>query len=178
LPASGARVNHFDNLYEGSSVYTSVNSPNANGEEKMYLQAGAGAKGKIFITDLDSLPKNIAINKAELVLSQSAGDTQYVAPLVLDLYRIDDAGQTPTIDDGFVAFRGIRNAESGSGASINRYRFNLTRYFQKLVQGIYNNNGFYLKTYIANSNTERVVLANSSTDKNYQVTLLITYTKL
>ena len=178
LPVSGVKVNHIDNVYTGAPVSTSVNNPNSNGEEKMYLQAGAGVKGKIFLTDFDSLPKNIAINKAELVLSQSGTDTQYVAPLVLDLYRIDDAGQIPTIDDGYVGFRGVRETETVNSNSINRYRFSLTRYFQKLIQGVYHNNGFYLKTYIPNSNCERVVITNSSTDKNYQITLLVTYTKL
>lgn len=178
LPVSGVKINHIDNIYTGAPVYTSVNNPNSNGEEKMYLQAGAGVKGKLFITDLDNLPKNIAINKAELILSQSGSDTQYVAPLVLDLFRIDDAGQVPAIDDGLVGFRGIRTAEAVNGSSINRYRFYLTRYFQKLLQGVYHNNGFYLQTYFPNSNSERVVIANSSTDKNYQITLLVTYTKL
>jgi hypothetical protein len=179
LPASGVKVNHFDNIYTGSPAYTSISSPNTNGEEKMYLQSGAGTKGKIFITDLDKLPKDIAINKAELVISQSGADTQYVAPLVLDLFRIDDAGIARLIeDDALSGFGGVRTAETVNGVVINRYRFNLKRYFQKLIQGVYNNNGFYLQTYLPNSNTERVVIANSSTDKNYQISLLVTYTKL
>jgi len=179
LPVSGITVNHIDNIYSGTPVYTSVNSPNANGEEKLYLQAGAGAKGKIFITDLDSLPKNIAINKAELVLSQSASDTSYVAPLVLELFRINDVGKAEALeDDAYSGFGGVRTAETVNGVTINRYRFNLKRYFQKLLQGGYHNNGFYLQTYIPNANSERVVIANSSTDENYKLTLVVTYTKL
>lgn len=181
LPVSGVKVNHFDNVYNGTPVYTSVNTPNVNGEQKIYLQAGVGVKGKIFITDLDSLPKNIAINKAELIVSQSASDTQYIAPLVLDLYRIDDAGQAQRVDDDVISasgYGGVRIAETVNGNIINRYHFNFKKYFQKLLQGVYHNNGFYLQTYLPNSNAERVVIANSPTDKNYQVTLLITYTKL
>ena len=135
-------------------------------------------KGKLLIADLDSLPKNIAINKAEFVLSQSAQDTLYAAPTVLDMYRIDDAGQIPTIDDGLIGFRGIIEGETVNGANINRYRFNVTNYLQKLIQGYYHNNGFYLQTFVPNANSERVVIANSSTDKNYQLILVVTYTKL
>ncbi len=182
IPVSGVSVNHFDNLYTGTPVNASVTSPNVNGEEKMYLQAGAGVKGRILIKDLDSLPKNIAINKAELILSEvaqvAAVDT-YAAPLVLNMYRIDDAGQAQHFeDDGSSGFGGVRTAETVNGISINRYHFNIKRYFQKLIQGIYTNKGFYLETISSNTNSERVVIANSSTDKNYQITLVITYTKL
>ena len=182
IPVSGARANHFDNIYTGAPVNTSVTSPNVNGEEKMYLQAGAGVKGKILIKDLDSLPKNIAINKAELVLSQVADvfatDT-FSGPLLLNLYRINDAGTGSALEDANLAgFGGVKTAENINGVTINRYRFNIKRYFQKLIQGVYSNKGFYLETIAPNSNSERVVIGNSSTDKNYQITLVITYTKL
>ncbi len=179
LPVSGGRVNHFDNIYTGTPVFTSANTPNPNGEEKMFIQAGAGVKGKILITDLDSLPKNIAINKAEIIFSQSASDTSYIAPLLLDLFRIDDSGQPQRIDDdGLSGFGGVRVSETVGGAAITRYRFNFKKYFQKLLQGVYKNNGFYLQSYAASLNSERVVISNSSSDQNYKVTLLITYTKL
>lgn len=182
IPIAGVTINHFDNVYTGAPVNASVTSPNVNGEEKMYVQAGAGVKGKIFISNLDSLPKNIAINKAEIILSQVApvasADT-FLAPLVLNLFRIDDAGQAQRFeDDGTAGFGGVLTAETVNGVSINRYRFNIKRYFQKLIQGIYPNKGFYLEALAANTNSERVVIANSSTDKNYQITLVITYTKL
>jgi len=182
LPFSGVTVNHFDNVYTGSPVSVSVSNPNINGEEKMYLQAGAGVKGKIFINNLDSLPANIAINKAELILSQipqvSSVDT-FAPPIVLNMYRIDDAGQTQRLDDdGATGFGGVITSETVNGVAINRYHFNIKRYFQKLIQGVYPNKGFYLETLAPTSNSERVVIANSSTDKNYQITLVVTYTKL
>ena len=179
LPIAGVTINHFDNIYTGTPVATSINTPNVNGEEKLYLQAGAGVKGKIFITDLDSLPKNIAINKAEIVITQTT-DTLYPAPSLLDLYRIDDAGQAKVIDDdGLLGFGGVRTAETlTDGSVVYRYRFNFKKYFQKLIQGVYHNNGFYLETYSANNNAERVVISNSSTDKNYQITIQVIYTKL
>lgn len=179
FPFTGVRVNHFDNVYTGSPVNTSITSPNPNGEEKVYLQAGVGTKGRLYIKDLDSLPKNIAVNKAELILSQSAGDTTYLAPLLLNLYRVDDAGQAVKLDDdGLNGFGGVRTAETVNGATINRYRFNVKRYMQKLLQGVYPNKGFYVEPIAPNTNSERVVLSNSSTDNNYQIKLVVTYTKM
>ncbi len=179
LPISGVTVNHFDNIYTGTPVSASVTTPNVNGEEKMFLQAGSGVRGRILITDLDILPKNIAINKAEIILSQTSGDTSYTTPLVLDLFRIDDAGKPQLLeDDGSDGFGGVRITEVVNGNSITRYRFNVKNYFQKLIQGVYSNKGFYLQTLSPNSNSERVVIANSSTDKNYQITIQVTYTKL
>lgn len=181
LPISGVTVNHFDNVYTGTPVATSVTNPNPNGEERMYIQGGAGTKGKIVITDLDSLPKNIAINKAEIVFTQrmNSTDTAYNAPELLDLYRIDDAGQAQGIDDdGLTGFGGVLTTETVNGETVYRYRFNVKKYFQKLLQGIYNNNGFYLQVYRENVKTERVVIGNSSTDAKYQIAVEVTYTKL
>ena len=181
IPVSGVKVNHFDNNYAGTPVYTVVNSPNPLGETKLYLQGGAGVKGKILLPDLDSLPKGIAINKAELILSQSneSTDTTYVAPLLLDLFRIDDAGVAQQLeDDGLSHFGGVKVAETVNGEIINRYRFNIKKYFQNLINGTYKNNGFFVQIVGANSNSERVVIANSSSDEKYKVTLVVTYTKL
>lgn len=192
IPIAGATIDHFDNSYNGTPVYTSINSPNPNGEQKMYIQAGAGVKGKILITNLDSLArkagiigmdnlgKKVGINKAELILSQSAGDTLYAAPLVLSLYRIDDGGFAQLLEDESTSsvFGGTRLTENINGVPITRYRFNITRYFQRLVQGVHSNKGFYLQPEVANTNLERVVIGNSSIDQNYKVTLIVTYTKL
>jgi hypothetical protein len=179
IPVSGVRVNHFDNTYTSAPVYSSVNNPNPAGETKMYVQGGAGVRGKLMIPDLDSLPKNILVNKAELVISQTDADTTYPAPLLLDLYRIDDAGDAQKLeDDGLTHFGGVKVLESVNGVSVNRYRFNIKKYFQKLINGTYANNGFYVQVLGANSNSERVVLANSSTDEKYKITLVVTYTKL
>lgn len=179
IPVSGVTVNHIDNIYTGTAIYTSVNTPNVNGEEKMYLQAGAGSKGKILISNLDSLPKNIAVNKAELVFTQSAPDTQFAVPPLLDLFRIDDAGQPQRLeDDGAPYYDGTSIQETVDGTVVTRYKFNIKRYFQKLLQGIYPNKGFYLQTLSSNNNCERVVIANDAVDSKYKVTLVVTYTKL
>jgi len=116
-----------------------------------------------------------------LILSQSneSTDTTYVAPLLLDLFRIDDAGVAQQLeDDGLSHFGGVKVAETVNGEIINRYRFNIKKYFQNLINGTYKNNGFFVQIVGANSNSERVVIANSSSDEKYKVTLVVTYTKL
>ncbi len=182
LPVSGTTLNHFDNYYTGTPVQASVsrnNAANSNVEEKMYLQTGAGVKGKILITDLDSLPKNIIINKAELVVSQADGDTLYPAPDFVDLFRIDDAGQPKVLEDyNPLNSWGQRKYETVNGITYCRYRFNFKKYFQLLIQGVWHNNGFYLETYSPESKADRLVISNSSTNKNYQISIEVIYTKL
>lgn len=179
IPVSGVAVNHFDNIYAGTPVLSSVTTPNPAGEQKLYLQGGAGVYGKLQIKDLDSLPQNILVNKAEIILTQSVTDTGYVPPAVLDLFRIDDVGNEQELeDDGFSHFGGTSEYVNINGATVVRYKFNIRTYFQKLLQGVYKNNGFYLKTLTPYSNTERVVIANLGTDPNYTISLYITYTKM
>lgn len=179
IPVSGVRVNHFDQNYTGTPVATSVNNPNPAGEPKAYVQGGAGVRSKIVISDWDSLPKNIAINKAELVLTQTAEDTSYRAPILLDLFRIDDAGNAQVLEDEDQSYYGgTRVTETVNGVAYVRYRFNIKKYFQKLVSGTYNNNGFYLQVLVGNSHSERVVIANPGNDNNYKISFIVTYTKL
>lgn len=178
-----ATVNHFDHTYTGSPVYNSVNNPNPAGEQELYVQAGSGAKSKLLFAELDSLPRNIAINRAELILTcspnQNGIDTVYIPPLLLNLFRIDDSGTAQQLEDnGTSHYGGVRVAETVNGTSVYRYRFNIQKYLQKVIAGTYNNNGLYLQTISANVNAERAVLLNSTTEPDYRISLIITYTKL
>ncbi|MDB5284948.1 MAG: hypothetical protein JWO06_4023, partial [Bacteroidota bacterium] len=119
IPISGAAVNHFDNIYTGTPAATAANSSAA--QPKLYLQGGAGTKGKLTITNLATLPKNIGINKAEFIFSQTAGDTAYAAPFQLSLFRIDDAGNGQYLEDqGLSTFGGSLFTENINGVYINR----------------------------------------------------------
>jgi len=178
FPFSGIIVNHFDNTYNSTPVNTAIQAGSNAVQSKVYIQGGAGTRAKITM-NLDSLPKKIGVNKAELVLSQTATDTLFPAPLQLALYRADDAGQEQVLDDnGTSGYGGIVELDSVNGIVITRYRFNITRYFQKLVEGIYNNNGLFIETSSPNTASERIVIANPANDKNYRITLDVTFTKL
>lgn len=179
IPVAGNKVNHIDNLYGGSAVALSISSPNPSGEEKMYVQGGIGTKGKIVINQLDSLPTNIAINKAEIILTQSSGDTAITAPVVLDLFRIADDGTAANLeDDGLSHFGGVRVSETVNGNNVVRYRFNIKKYFQRLINKVHNNNGLYLQVLSPATNLDRLVVGNPPADENLRVKLIVTYTKL
>ena len=178
LPITGASINHFDNTYNGTPASAAINSGNIP-QQKLYLQGGIGIKGKILMTGLSTLPKNTGINKAELVLTQVAGDTLYPAPLTLSLFYIDDSGNAQYLEDqGLGTFGGTLIAETVNGVVYNRYKFNISKYLQRVLQGVHNNNGLYLQVPSSATSSERVVIGNSSTDQNYKVSLVITYTKL
>ncbi len=95
---AGVVVNHYDCTSASTAVAAAIQSgPTA---QKVYLEAGSGAEGKITFS-LDSILKygHVGINKAEVVFSQSPTDTQFAAPVTLNLLRIDDAGVGQTLDD-------------------------------------------------------------------------------
>ena len=174
---SGATVNHFDNNYFGAPVYNAIHSPLAN-NQKVYLEGGAGTQGQILI-NLDSLPKNIGVNKAELIVALSQPDSQYAAPSYLNLLRIDDAGVGQNLDDAnSTIFGGGISGDTINGTLVYRYHFNISLYMQKLVQGIYNNHGLYLAIPGANSTPARAVLTNLPNDKIRRTYLTVTFTKL
>ena len=178
FPIAGLTVNHFDNSYNGTPVNSALQNPNTN-NQKVFLQGGCGTEAKILI-NLDSLPKNIGINKAELILAESQPDSQYTVPISLSLLRIDDAGIGQNVDDVSSSnFGGYLQADTVGGVVVNRYHFNISLYMQKLVQGIYNNKGLYLAIPSPNSTPARVVLANPPVaNKTYRTYLTVTYTKL
>ena len=174
----GVNANHFDNSYVGTPVNSAIHNPSTS--QKIFLEGGGGTQAKILL-NLSSLPKGIGVNKSELIVAESQIDSQYTAPTFLSLMRIDDAGIAQTLDDAqSTTFGGTLQADTVGTAIVNRYHFNISLYMQKLVQGIYNNNGLYLAIPSANSTPERVVLTNPppASDKIHRTYLTVTYTKL
>jgi hypothetical protein len=188
-PFLGVAVNHFDNTYYGTPVAQALNTSSNTVQQKIYLEGGGGTVGKIVINlnsldsmvglrHSDSLPLKIGINKAELVFTQSPSDTQYAAPLSLNLLRIDDAGVGQPLEDASTTmYGGNLETDYVNGIAYNRYRFQINRYFQHLIQGVFNNNGLFIETNSPATNVERVVLANSPTNNYYKISLVVTYTK-
>ena len=181
---TGVTVNHYDCTAENTPVTAAIHAGPA--AQKVYLEAGSGAEGKITFS-LDSILKygHVGINKVEVVFSQSPSDTQFTAPETINLLRIDDAGTGQVLDDAsYSTFGGVLTYETVTPTlNIYRYRFNITRYFQKLVEGVYNNNGLYVQVVNGNQVADRVVLTNTTNtatpnSKNYKISLSVTYTKL
>lgn len=179
LTFSGVAINHYDCIHGNTPVQATIDAGTA--AQSVYLEAGSGAGGLITFS-LDSTLKGgkVGISKAEIVFSQSSSDGEFASPPQLNLLRVDDAGQGQVLDDAvYPTYGGVLTSEAVSPVmNINRYRYNITRYFQKLVQGVYNNNGLFLQIQNGAQVGDRVVLSNIRGDKNYKISLAVTYTKI
>ncbi len=129
----------------------------------LYLQAPAGLRARLQIPYIDALKgRNIAVNKAELVLYTSSPEVDGFdmhAPR-LTLYREDIAGQRQPVPDGDSRTSG--GGYGGDGRSLwyrygnwrafggymkegeDRYVFHLTSYIQDLLQGKINRSEFFI----------------------------------
>jgi hypothetical protein len=183
IGASSFAVNHFDHNYNGSVVSAAISNPSSAGDALAYVQAGAGTKAKITFAGLDSLPDNIAINKAEVTIYQvidpTGYDTIFTPPTYLNLLRIDDDGSPKVLDDAIIGnFGANRVAVTVDGVTMYRYKFNITSHLQKIQNGTYNNNGYSLESLSANTNAERVVITNPPANEKLKISLRVLYTKL
>lgn len=175
ISSAGQTVNRFENTFS-STVNQYLNNTETISDEVLPIISGGGTKVKITIPQFDSLPKEIAINKAEILLPLSTVYGSYdsiFTPLPsIGFYRIDDLGLEK---DDTQFLNGKLETVTINGETIKRYRVNITQYAQNLLKGTYKNNGFTLAA--PDASGARVVLANT-TDKNHKIALRIIYTKL
>lgn len=85
-------VNHFDHQNSGTALSSAISAGvSATTQLAGYIQSGAGAKLKIRIPGLSTLPAQIGVTKAELILPVDISDTaNYPLPATPVLYRLDD----------------------------------------------------------------------------------------
>ncbi|MFC3198899.1 DUF4270 family protein [Parapedobacter deserti] len=149
------------------AVQVQLDNPEGN-YETVYLQAPAGLRTRLRIPYIDSLKgRNIAVNKAELVLYvDEVSDEQFnaYAPR-LTLYREDIAGRRQPVPDGDSRTSQNNFGQSGFGGdgrslwyrygtwrafggeldnARKRYVFQLTSYVQDLLLGKINSNEFFI----------------------------------
>ncbi len=128
------------------------------GDSLLFLQALGQVRTDIFFPFLDDLlDESWLINKAEMVIPVDEGFVSQIfpAPPQLLLLRHREEGGLGFVTDyalGFDYFGGQYNAEN------NQYVFNITQYFQQLVDGTYPNLGMALMTSRAHDRPERIVL--------------------
>ena len=175
ISSSGQSVNRFEHTL-GNTVNQCLTNAETVSDEILPIVSGGGTKVKITIPELDSLPQNVAINKAEFIIPLSTVysnyDTIFTPPGAIAFYRLNDLGVEVNDTD---YSNGRIETVTINGQTIKRYRVNITRYAQNLLKGAYKNNGFVLAA--PDANGQRMVLSNS-TDKNYRIALKIIYTKL
>ncbi|MCD6366708.1 MAG: DUF4270 domain-containing protein [Bacteroidales bacterium] len=169
-----AYFNIFSHDYTGTSFENDINQDTAT--DDIYIQAMGGVKAKI---DLDELltwkdSGNIAINKAELVLTINDinSDMQLFAPperLLLEI--VDDI-------DGFDGpidyFMDNAYFDGYYDETTNSYSFNIARHVQEIITGEETNSSLYIFPESNKVSAERTVLSNNGTNR---IKLNITYTK-
>lgn len=200
FPLNGPKVNTFTHNYTGSSALESLTNPNyTTGDSVMYVQGLTGLKAFVQIPYLENL-QGVAINKAELTFTLTRPvDSLFPPPAKLMfitadslrknqfIYR-DYASETfVSVVDQDILFSGITydyggNLLSGTdslGQPVMTYKFNLTRHFQKVIQGDLPNNGFMLIVYPGYRIPNSVILGGSGhSNPSLRPYLSITYTNV
>ncbi len=176
ISSSGQTVNRIENSFTGSLANNFLNNAATEVDTILPVVSAGGTKVKIEIPGLDSMPKNIAINKAEILLPlstvYSAFDSVFTPPSKIAFLRLDDGG---TERDDTQYANGNLETVTINGETVKRYRVNITFYLQRIVNGTLKSNPLILKA--PDANGERFVLANGA-EKNRRIALRIIYTKL
>ncbi len=186
----GGVFNHFDhfNYDEAESEFQEqvLNGNKELGKEKVYVQSLAGSHLRVKFPDIESINElgdNIAINKAELIFKVDLDKLsfQFDAPPVLK-------ANIQLTNDSITFLPDIRFGGEFLGGKIDtlasemEYRFRITRYILRLVEGDFeNNDGLYIFSSDENTAYERVVLFGSDPDNPYssnRARLEITYTTI
>lgn len=168
------RINHFTHDYSTAVFGGNFNDP-VFGANLCYIQSMAGVKTKIQIPYLTNLTsnQNIAINKAELIVTVDNTTTLTYAPNTsLFLVGIDSLGKSiflPDYADSPTNFGGILN--SGT------YTFVITRYIQQILTGTRKDYGLFLVSPGASVNAYRTVIGGSN-NASFKMKLRITNTLL
>lgn len=173
-------VTHFKHNYAGSSVAGVLNSSNPNGDNLVFAQSMAGVKGKVFVPYIKNLG-NIAINKAELEMTVVSDNGNYDNPYQLIANGIDSLGANALLPDQLISdsyFGGYKTSETDGGTDVVRYKINLARYYQGLVNGKVDT-GVYVFPTPPNREADRVVLGGGTyANPKYRMKLNLTYTKI
>ena len=180
-----ARVNQIEHDYSETDFGGSLNEE-TNPDSLIYVQSTGGLESKITIDNLTNWRDSIhisqnndtipyAINKAELVFQVDtvASDLEkYPPPSQLLFIAVNDDGSEYLPVDYLFSpafYGGYLNTDDYT------YRFNITQHVQQIIDGVANNNGFYLTTAHKASEAKRVILKGSTS--NTGIKLIITYSK-
>ncbi len=167
------RLTSVDICYENANELLKKQIEN-NGEidgevsdSLIFLQSLSGVNILLEFPQIDSLAKegNIIINKAKLILPVEDKDEFYLnyfppPERILVLKREEDGDLSHIVDSNFDYFGGTYNEDD------NKYEFNITQYFQELLENPESNRGVVLIPTRAHSNANRVVLRGPSHSKD------------
>ncbi|GAA4929506.1 DUF4270 family protein [Mucilaginibacter defluvii] len=167
---------------------------NTSNNQTAYVKGMGGLRVKIAFNRIaETLPKDVVINRAELVIVPKNGTLTPYAPLPkLTMYKSDLAKQRTYIEDminGSANFSLLFGGNFGIPVK-NEYRFLLTSYLQNLVTGKVKDYGTYIAAAnesLSTTNTAPSIAATAyptgrtillGKNSPYRVQLKIIYTKI
>ncbi len=179
INSNSGSVNHFRHDYLGTPVETALNNGVTN-DALLYLQPMAGVAVRVTIPYIDSLGKNVAINKAELVFTDIGDTSVFAAPTQLVFTETLANGTEDLVSDLYLNSTfagGNRKTETdGSGNTNWVYKLNVPRYLQKVISSG-QQYGLNLLPFPTARQANRVVLGGSTHGQN-PLKLRLTYTKI
>jgi hypothetical protein len=186
--------------HNASTTLSTEFTDTISSRDLMYFQGLAGSKVRIkfpYLTKLiPSIGSNIAINRAELVVTPDPGTIPPLSPYYplpkLTMYRYDIAHQKIELEDATQndpRYQSVATFGGYYSPSFKSYHFVITGYIQDLVNGKTVDYGTYLapvdttnKTAVdINPNpqaTGRTIAVGSDKNSPYRIRLNIIYTKI
>ncbi len=192
------KYNEFEHDYSGADIEPFLNDATMS-DSLVFTQGMSGANVKIDFPSVDDLG-DIVVNKAELEFTMAhipGDDTINFNPIDrITLTYLNEDGNYFFIDDVNLAiavgslssFGGIRESEDVNGVYVQKYRMNISNYFQDILDctdanGAIPNclgnsavsNSLYMQVYLKNQLANRGVLYGPG-HSQYPAKLHLTYT--
>lgn len=134
ITSESARFNNYSHNYDvaDQEFLTQLQGDTALGADRFYLQSMAGVASIITFPYFNDWFSNqtIALNEAELIISNALPQTTFAPPPQLVVYNITDEGTYKFLDDQYEGeeyFGGLYDEETGE------YKFRITQYLQKVL---------------------------------------------
>ena len=170
---SAARINHFEHD-AASTAFMQVGQP-ANADTVNYLQSMAGLKVKVNFPYLKNFldSGNIAINKAELVITAAELPALYPVPSKVFFSAYDADGKLKFVPDyGETVFGGDYYIPGHS------YVFSITRQLQQVLDGKVSDYGYSINVLGASVQANRLVIGSGKTGSSSKMKLRLYYTRI
>lgn len=156
-------LNTFQHDNSGTDVATAISTPNkTQGETLVYLQTMDAYQIKVELPDLKNLG-NILISQAELEIELAVEDDIYPEPSQLILVADSSGNDLETIETLTTNNGSSENNSYFVGELENgKYSFNIGRYLQRVINGEYPNDGFYIRMENSHTFPTRIVLKGNN----------------
>ncbi|MDX2001548.1 MAG: DUF4270 family protein [Chitinophagales bacterium] len=168
-------VNNYKHNYTGSTVAQYLDTTGGANDSLIFVQGLSGVKTRIFVPYIRNLG-NIAINRAELEFTVVSSDSgTYKNPGRLIANGVGENGENTLLPDQLISTDYLGGAKTSSNGTV-KYKLNLARYYQSLVEGG-EDSGIHVFPTPPNRIGDRAVLGGGN-HSQYRLKLNLTYTKI